>query len=125
MGGREGEFEAMGGLLRDPGSGLSGDVRGMIVEDQLDRRVDRIGGIEELEEFEEFSVAMTIPDQGVNLAADEVDAGQQAHRAVTFIFKLACEGGVHAGLGRHIINSAEDRGKMSEPSTRSIAPDRS
>jgi hypothetical protein len=43
---------------------------------------------------------MTVPDQGVNLAADEFDAGQQAHRAVAFIFELACEGGVHAGLGR-------------------------
>jgi hypothetical protein len=29
--GREGEFEAMRGLLSDPGSGLSGAVRGMIV----------------------------------------------------------------------------------------------
>src|ERR1700750_3520657 len=56
--GREGEFEAMCRLLRNPGSGLSGDVRGMIVEDQLDRRVDRIGGIEELEEFDEFAAAM-------------------------------------------------------------------
>jgi hypothetical protein len=27
MGGREGEFEAMRGLLRDPGRGLFGDVR--------------------------------------------------------------------------------------------------
>src|SRR6516164_6826951 len=35
MGGREGEFEAMCGLPCDPGSGLFGDVRGMIVEDQL------------------------------------------------------------------------------------------
>src|SRR6516164_9308292 len=102
MGWREGEFEAMCRLLRNPGSGLFGDVRGMIVEDQLDRRVDRIGGIKELEEFDEFAAAITVPDQGVNLAAVEVDAGQQAHRAVAFIFKLACEGGVHAGLGRQI-----------------------
>ena len=109
MGGREGEFEAMGGLLRDPGSGLSGDVRGMIVEDQLDRRVDRIGGIEELEEFDEFAAAMTLPDQGMNLAAEKVDAGQQAHRAVAFIFKLACEGGMHAGLGRQIRSGGCDR----------------
>jgi hypothetical protein len=29
--GREGEFEAVGRLLRDPGPGLFGDVRGMIV----------------------------------------------------------------------------------------------
>ena len=32
MGWREGEFEAMCRLLRDPGSGLSGDVRGMMVK---------------------------------------------------------------------------------------------
>ena len=46
MGGREGECEAMRGLLRDPGSGLLGDVRRVIVEDQLDRGVGRIGGID-------------------------------------------------------------------------------
>jgi hypothetical protein len=97
----EGEFEAMCGLLRDPGSGLFGD--------EFDRRVGRIGGIEELEEFDEFAAAMTVPDQGVNLAADGVDAGQQARRAVAFIFKLACEGGVHAGLGRQIRSSGCDR----------------
>jgi hypothetical protein len=50
----------------------------MIVEDQLDRRLGRIGGIEELEEFDEFAAAMTVPDQGMNLAAEKVDAGQQA-----------------------------------------------
>ena len=40
--GCEGEFEAVRGLTGEPGSGLFGDVRGMIVEDQLDRRVGRI-----------------------------------------------------------------------------------
>src|SRR6516165_6300204 len=76
MRGREGEFETMCGLLRNPGSGLSGDVRRMIVEDQLDRRVGRIGGVGVLEEFDEFAAAMTVPDQGMNLAAEKVDAGQ-------------------------------------------------
>ena len=57
MGGREGECEAMCGLLRDPGFGLFGDVRGMIVEDHLDRRVSRVGGVEKLEEFDEFAAA--------------------------------------------------------------------
>jgi hypothetical protein len=37
--GREGEFEAVRGLLGDPGPGLLGDVGGMIVEDDLDRGV--------------------------------------------------------------------------------------
>jgi hypothetical protein len=33
--GREGEFEAVRGLLGDRGFGLFGDVRGVIVKDQL------------------------------------------------------------------------------------------
>ena len=37
--GGEDEFEAARGLIGKPSFGLLGDVRGMIVEDQLDRRV--------------------------------------------------------------------------------------
>ena len=50
--GREGELEAAGRLSGEPSSGLSGDMRGMIVEDQLDRGASRIGGIEKLEELD-------------------------------------------------------------------------
>ena len=55
-----------------------------------------------LEEFDEFAAAMAILDQRMDLAGDEVDAGQQADRAVTFIFMLTCEGRMHAGLGRQV-----------------------
>jgi hypothetical protein len=48
----------------------------MIVEDQLDRRVGRIGGVEKREEFDEFAAAMAILDQRMDLAGDEVDASQ-------------------------------------------------
>jgi hypothetical protein len=44
--GRKGEFEATGRLLCEPSFGFLGDVCRMIVEDQLDRRVSWIGGIE-------------------------------------------------------------------------------
>ena len=44
--GRQSEFEAAHGLFGEPSSGLLGDVRGMIVEDQPDRGVGRIGGVE-------------------------------------------------------------------------------
>ena len=54
---REGEFEAAGGLIGEPGSGLLGDVGGMIVEDHLDRRTGRIGAIEQLKELDEFAAA--------------------------------------------------------------------
>jgi hypothetical protein len=79
--GSKSEFEAMRGL---PSLGFLGDVRGMIVEDQLDRCVGRIGGVEKLEEFDEFAV-VAIPDQGMDLAGEEVDAGQQTDRAMALV----------------------------------------
>jgi hypothetical protein len=64
--GSEGEFETVRGLLGEPRPGLLGDVCGMIVEDQLDRSVGWIGGVEKLEEFDEFAAAMAILDQGMD-----------------------------------------------------------
>jgi len=58
--GREGEFEAADWLTGEPSRCLLGDVRGMIVEDQLDRRMGRIGGVEQLEELDEFAAAVAI-----------------------------------------------------------------
>jgi hypothetical protein len=52
--GSEGELKPAGGLLGEPSSGLSGDMRGMIVEDQMDRRVGRIGRVDELEKLDEL-----------------------------------------------------------------------
>jgi hypothetical protein len=42
---------------------------------------------------------MAIPDQGMDLAGKQVDAGQQADCAVALIFMIAREGRVQAGLG--------------------------
>jgi hypothetical protein len=69
--GREGELKTADRLLGDPGIGLFGYVRGMIVEDQLDRCVSWIGGIEKLEKFDEFATAMTVPDERVNLTGEQ------------------------------------------------------
>ena len=74
--GREDEFEAPGRLLGEPSLGLLGDVRGMIVEDQLDRRMGRIGGVEEFEEFNEFAASVAVLDEGVDLAGEQINAGQ-------------------------------------------------
>ena len=76
--GSESEFEAARRLSGEPSFRLLGDVRGMIVEDQLDRGMSRIGGIEKLEEFDEFTAAMAIPDQGMDFAVEQIDPGQQA-----------------------------------------------
>src|SRR5260370_28654116 len=81
---------------------VSFEMCGMIVEDQLDRGVGRIGGVEKLEEFDEFAASMAILDQGMDLAGDEIDAGQQADRAVALIFVLACGRRIRAGLGRQV-----------------------
>ena len=59
--GREGEFEAADRLIGEPSFGLLGDVCGMIVEDQLDRRMGRISGVEKLEKFDEFATAVGDP----------------------------------------------------------------
>jgi hypothetical protein len=69
----------------------------MIVENQLDRRMGRVGGIEKLEEFDELMAAMAILDQSVNLTGEQIDAGQQADRAITLIFMIAREGRMGTG----------------------------
>ena len=74
--GSEGELKPAGGLLGEPSSGLSGDMRGMIVEDQMDRRVGRIGRVDQLEELDELPATVAILHQGVNLAGQQVDTGQ-------------------------------------------------
>ncbi len=97
--GCEGELEAARGLLGKPGFSLPGDMRGMIVEDGVDRGIGRIGFAETLEEGDELSAAMAVLDHGVNLAGDKVDAGQQGDRAIAFVFMVACEGRMNAGFG--------------------------
>src|SRR6202040_3794141 len=89
--GREGEFEAADRLLGEPSLGLLGNGRGMIIEDQLDRGMDRIGGVEKLEKFDEFAAAMAVLDEGVNLASQQIDAGQQADCASALVFMIARE----------------------------------
>jgi len=53
----------------------------MVVQDQLYRRVGRVSGIEELEEFDELAAAVAVFDQGVDLPVSR-SSGQQAERAV-------------------------------------------
>ena len=58
----------------------------MIVEDQMDCRVGRVGRIEDFEELDELAAAVAILRQGVNLAGQQIDTGQQADRAVAPVF---------------------------------------
>src|SRR5579862_6366549 len=100
--GREGELEAAGWLSGKPGSGFSGDMRRMVVEDQLDRGTGRISGVEKLKEFDELPTAVAVSDQGMDLTGEQIDPGQQAERAVAFVLMIACKGGVNARRRRQI-----------------------
>ena len=51
---REREGKAANGLRSKPARGLARDMGGMVVEDELDRRVGGVSGIEEFEKFNEF-----------------------------------------------------------------------
>src|SRR5262245_66342069 len=61
--GRKGELEAAGGQGGEPSSGLSGDVSGVIVEDQLDRRAGRISSFGVLEVLDEISDELSLCEE--------------------------------------------------------------
>jgi hypothetical protein len=50
--------------------------RGVIVENQLDRRVGRTVGIEQFGDFDELAAAVAVPDQGMDFAGDQIDPSQ-------------------------------------------------
>ena len=100
--GREGELEAAGRSSGKPSCCLPRDVCGMIIEDQLDRGAGRLSGVEKLEEFDELPAAVAVSDERMDLPGKQVDSGQQAQRAMTFVLVIPREGRVDAGLGRQI-----------------------
>src|ERR1700732_5420486 len=79
--GREGELEAARRLSGEPSLGFSGDMRRMVVENQLDRRTGRVSGIEKLEEFDELAAAGALLDPGRDLSRGQINSCQQAERA--------------------------------------------
>ena len=119
MRGREGEFEAADRLLGEPSLSLLGNVRGMIIEDQLDRGMDRIGGVEKLEKFDEFATAVAILDEVVNLAGQQINPGQQADCAIALVFMIAREGRVPIPAAFASLSSCVN------PATKSLASARS
>jgi hypothetical protein len=46
---------------------------GMVVENDLDRGVGGIGGVKEFEKPDEFAVAMTFLDQGMDVTGEQID----------------------------------------------------
>ena len=51
---------------------------------------------------------MTVSDERVDLASEQIDTRQQAERAMAFALVIPCKGGVKAGLGRQIRSRRRD-----------------
>src|SRR5450631_4685670 len=65
--GRESKREAAYRLSGKPGLGFSGDMRRVVVQDQLDRRTGRVSGIKKLEEFDKLAAAVAVFDNEVRV----------------------------------------------------------
>jgi hypothetical protein len=73
--GREGELKAASKLVGQPSLGLLGDMGRVIIKDQPDRRMGRIGSVDKLEKFDKFATAVAILDESVNLAGEQINIG--------------------------------------------------
>jgi hypothetical protein len=107
--GREGEFKATGGLGGEKGLGLFRNMRRVIVEDQFDGGVGRIGGVKNLEEFDEFAAAVAVSRQGMDFPGEKIDAGQQRDGARALLFVIAREALMCARCGRQVRRRVGDR----------------
>ena len=63
-------------LAIKPPSGFLGDMRRVVVEDDFDGGIRRIGGVHFLEKRDKFPRAMAIFNTGMNVPRAQVDAGQ-------------------------------------------------
>jgi hypothetical protein len=75
MGRREREGNAADRLRGEPCRGLARDMGRMVVEDDLDCRLDGVGRVEELEELDEFAAAVAFLEQGMDVASTCAAAG--------------------------------------------------
>ena len=126
----EDEAEAAITLCGEPFVGLLGHMRRMIVEDDLDRRVGRVGSIELLEEADELARAVAVFDAGVNLSREQVDPRQQAQCPKPLVFVVARNARmlaryrrqVRRGVGRSPGCPASRHKRRTRRSARSASP---
>src|ERR1700746_1466378 len=100
MRGREREGKAANGLRSQPARGLARDMGGMVVENDLDRGVGGVGGVEDLEKLNEFTTAVAFLDQGMDVTSEQIDAGHQGQGAVAFVLMITLHGRAGAGKWR-------------------------
>ena len=64
----------------------------MVVENDLDRGVGGVGGVEEPVELDEFAAAVAFLDQGVDVTGEQIDTGHQGQGAVAFVLVITHHG---------------------------------
>src|ERR1700680_4495737 len=107
--GREREGKAPNGLHGQPGRGLMRNMSRMVVEDDFNGGVSRIGRVEELEKFNELPAAMALFDKGVDLTGQKIDAGHQGQGAVALVLVIPHYARAGAGKWRTIRCGRADR----------------
>jgi len=107
--GRESEGKAPNGLNGKPGRGLLRDMSGVVVEDDFNCGVGRIGGVEEFEKLDELAAPVALFDNGVDVTGQQIDARHQGQGAVAFVLVIAHYGGAGAGKWRTVRRGRADR----------------
>src|SRR3954466_9994956 len=84
-------------------------MRRVIIENDLDRRVGRVGCIKLLEEADEFARTVAFFDAGMNLSGEQVDPRQQAQCPKALVFMVACNACMLARYRRQVRGGVGDR----------------
>jgi len=105
----EHEGEAAFGPGGEPRFSFFRDMGRVVVEDQLNRGAGRISGLDLLEETDKLPRSVTLLDAGMHFACQQIDPGQQAQCAMTFVFMVACEGRMNSRLRRQVGGGVADR----------------
>src|SRR5580692_8944457 len=106
---REREGKAPDRLRGKPARGLARDMGGMVVENNLDRGVGGIGGVKKLKKLNEFTTAVAVLDQSVDVTGEQVDARHQSEGAVALVLVITHHGRAGAGKWRAIGRGRTDR----------------
>src|SRR6478752_407088 len=104
----EDEAEAAITLSGEPSVGFLGHMRRVIVENDLDRRVGRVGCIKLLEKADEFARTVAVFDAGVNLSGEQVDPREQAQCPKALVFMVACNARMLARYQRQVRGGVGD-----------------
>jgi hypothetical protein len=107
--GGEDELEAPFGSGREPSLGFSRNMRGVIVDNDLDRGCRGVSHVEDTKEFDELATAMAISDQGMDLPGEQVDARHQGDCSVPLVLVIASDRRMSSGNRRQIGSHRADR----------------